>query len=63
MVLLTDKFSSYRIFKPTIIMVTPSYMLSLADSFEKAGIDPRSTSLKIAIHGAEPWTEENACRD
>ncbi len=45
-------------FKPTIIMVTPSYMLSLADSFDKAGIDPRSTSLKIAIHGAEPWTEE-----
>lgn len=45
-------------FKPTIIMVTPSYMLSLADSFDKAGIDPKSTSLKIAIHGAEPWTEE-----
>ncbi|MBL4639372.1 MAG: phenylacetate--CoA ligase [Kordiimonadaceae bacterium] len=45
-------------FKPTIIMVTPSYMLSLAESFEAAGIDPRSTSLKIAIHGAEPWTEQ-----
>lgn len=45
-------------FKPTIIMVTPSYMLALADGFEKAGIDPRTTSLKYAIHGAEPWTEE-----
>lgn len=45
-------------FKPRIIMVTPSYMLSLADSFEKMGIDPRSTSLEIAMHGAEPWTEE-----
>ncbi|MCF8473422.1 MAG: phenylacetate--CoA ligase [Emcibacter sp.] len=45
-------------FKPRIIMVTPSYMLSLADSFEKMGIDPRTTSLEIAMHGAEPWTEE-----
>lgn len=45
-------------FKPRIIMVTPSYMLALADGFEKAGIDPRSTSLEIGIHGAEPWTEE-----
>lgn len=45
-------------FKPRIIMVTPSYMLALADGFEKAGIDPRSTSLEIGIHGAEPWTDE-----
>ena len=45
-------------FKPRIIMVTPSYMLSLADSFEKMGIDPRTTSLEISMHGAEPWTEE-----
>jgi phenylacetate-CoA ligase len=44
-------------FKPRIIMVTPSYMLSLADRFEKMGLDPRDTSLEIAIHGAEPWTE------
>lgn len=45
-------------FKPKIIMVTPSYMLALADTFEQAGIDPKSTSLKIGIHGAEPWTDE-----
>lgn len=45
-------------FKPTIIMVTPSYMLALADAFDKAGVDPRKTSLRVAIHGAEPWTEE-----
>ncbi|NOZ42206.1 MAG: phenylacetate--CoA ligase [Alphaproteobacteria bacterium] len=45
-------------FKPRIIMVTPSYMLSLADSFERKGIDPRSTSLEIGMHGAEPWTNE-----
>ncbi len=45
-------------FKPDIIMVTPSYMLALADGFERLGIDPSSTSLKIGIHGAEPWTAE-----
>lgn len=45
-------------FKPSIIMVTPSYMLALADGFERLGIDPASTSLKIGIHGAEPWTSE-----
>jgi phenylacetate-CoA ligase len=44
-------------FKPEIIMVTPSYMLTLLDEFEKQGVDPRSTSLRIGIFGAEPWTE------
>jgi phenylacetate-CoA ligase len=38
-------------------MVTPSYMLCLLDEFRKRGVDPRSTSLKIGIFGAEPWTE------
>ncbi|MET9384397.1 phenylacetate--CoA ligase PaaK [Streptomyces sp. NPDC002928] len=45
-------------FRPEIIMVTPSYMLTLLDEFEKQGIDPRSSSLKVGIFGAEPWTEE-----
>ncbi|MFE2413331.1 phenylacetate--CoA ligase PaaK [Kitasatospora sp. NPDC059408] len=45
-------------FRPEIIMVTPSYMLTLLDEFEKQGIDPRGTSLRIGIFGAEPWTEE-----
>jgi phenylacetate-CoA ligase len=45
-------------FKPEIIMVTPSYMLTLLDGFEKQGVDPRSTSLRIGIFGAEPWTEQ-----
>ena len=45
-------------FRPEIIMVTPSYMLTLLDEFERQGIDPRSTSLRIGIFGAEPWTEE-----
>jgi phenylacetate-CoA ligase len=44
-------------FEPDIIMVTPSYMLSLVDEFRARGIDPRSSTLKIGIFGAEPWTE------
>ena len=44
-------------FKPDIIMVTPSYMLAIGDEFERQGIDPRKTSLRIGMHGAEPWTE------
>ncbi len=44
-------------FKPDIVMVTPSYMLAIADEFEKQGLDPRRCSLKIGIHGAEPWTD------
>jgi phenylacetate-CoA ligase len=45
-------------FKPTIIMVTPSYMLAIADEMQRQGIDPRATSLRIGIFGAEPWTNE-----
>ncbi|WP_085791609.1 phenylacetate--CoA ligase PaaK [Roseivivax jejudonensis] len=43
-------------FRPDIIMVTPSYMLSILDAFRAAGIDPRESSLKVGIFGAEPWT-------
>jgi phenylacetate-CoA ligase len=43
-------------FAPRIIMVTPSYMLAIAEEMEKQRIDPRSTSLRIGIFGAEPWT-------
>ena len=43
-------------FKPEIIMVTPSYMLAIAEEMERQGIDPRKCSLKIGIFGAEPWT-------
>ncbi|KOU80620.1 MULTISPECIES: phenylacetate--CoA ligase PaaK [Streptomyces] len=45
-------------FRPEVIMVTPSYMLTLMDEMERQGIDPRSTSLRTGIFGAEPWTEE-----
>ncbi len=44
-------------FKPDIIMVTPSYMQVLIEALQKEGIDPRSTSLRTGIFGAEPWTE------
>jgi phenylacetate-CoA ligase len=44
-------------FKPSIIMVTPSYMLTLIEEFERQGIDPAATSLRLGIFGAEPWTE------
>ena len=47
-----------RDFEPDIIMVTPSYMLSVIDEMQVQGIDPRSTSLKVGIFGAEPWTND-----
>jgi phenylacetate-CoA ligase len=47
-------------FRPDIIMVTPSYMLAILDEFHRQGRDPRASSLKIGIFGAEPWT--NAMR-
>lgn len=44
--------------KPRIISATPSYMLALAEALERAGVDPRETSLEIGLHGAEPWSED-----
>ncbi|MCW2287138.1 phenylacetate-CoA ligase [Leucobacter luti] len=44
-------------FQPDAIMCTPSYLLTIADGFERAGLDPRASSLKVAICGAEPWTD------
>jgi phenylacetate-CoA ligase len=43
--------------RPDIMMATPSYMQVLIEELVRQGIDPRSTSLKIGIFGAEPWTE------
>jgi phenylacetate-CoA ligase len=45
-------------FKPQIIMVTPSYMLAIADEFERQGLVAADSSLRIGIFGAEPWTNE-----
>lgn len=44
-------------FDPDIIMVTPSYMLNIADEIIRQGIDPEKMSLRTGIFGAEPWTE------
>lgn len=48
-------------FKPSTIMVTPSYMLAILDEFHAQGKDPRASSLEVGIFGAEPWT--NAMRE
>ncbi len=47
-----------RDFQPSIIMVTPSYMLAIVDEMRRQGIDPASTSLQVGIFGAEPWTND-----
>ena len=47
-------------FAPRIMMVPPSYMLSILDEFRRQSLDPRLCSLKVGIFGAEPWT--NAMR-
>lgn len=44
-------------FKPSIIMVTPSYMLNVIEEFQRQGLDPAASSLKVGIFGAEPWTD------
>jgi phenylacetate-CoA ligase len=44
-------------FEPDIVMVTPSYMLAIADEFDRQGIDARACSLRLGIFGAEPWGE------
>ncbi len=43
--------------RPDILMATPSYALTLAEAFVRQGLDPRESSLRIGIFGAEPWTE------
>lgn len=45
-------------FKPDAILVTPSYMLTIVDAMERAGIDPADTSLRTGVFGAEPWTDQ-----
>ncbi|MBI3093355.1 MAG: phenylacetate--CoA ligase [Rhodocyclales bacterium] len=45
-------------FKPTVIMATPSYVLTIADEMIKQGLNPRGTSLRVGVFGAEPWTNE-----
>jgi phenylacetate-CoA ligase len=44
-------------FQPSIIMVTPSYMLNIVEEFKRQGLDPAASSLEVGIFGAEPWTD------
>ena len=44
-------------FGARVVLMTPSYMLAIADEFERQGVDPRKTAMRIGIFGAEPWTE------
>ena len=44
--------------RPRVIMVTPTYMLTILDEFNRAGLSARESSLEIGIFGAEPWTEQ-----
>jgi phenylacetate-CoA ligase len=45
-------------FRPDVIMLTPSYMLTVIDEFVRQGLDPAASSLQVGIFGAEPWTEQ-----
>lgn len=55
----TDKqISLIQDFAPDAILCTPTYLLTIGDAMQRMGLDPRSTSLKVAVLGAEPWTEE-----
>jgi len=41
-----------------VLVCTPSYALTLAETARELGMDPRRLSLKFGHFGAEPWTEE-----
>ena len=44
-------------FKPTFILCTPSYALTLAEFMEENNVSADTLSLKAGFFGAEPWTE------
>jgi phenylacetate-CoA ligase len=46
-----------REFGARVVLMTPSYMLAIADEFERQGVDPRDTAMRLGLFGAEPWTE------
>ena len=52
----TKQVQLIRDFEPDVIMCTPSYLMTIADCMAEQGIDPRSTTLKAGVLGAEPWT-------
>ena len=42
--------------RPDVLTCTPSYAVHLGEACAAAGVEP--TSLKVGVHGAEPWTHE-----
>lgn len=44
-------------FKSTVLTCTPSYALFMAEEAREMGIDPRESTLRIGILGAEPWSD------
>jgi len=46
-----------REFGARVVLMTPSYMLAIADEFARQGVDPRDTAMRVGLFGAEPWTE------
>src|SRR5205814_2166137 len=43
--------------RPDVLTCTPSYAIYLGEAFAAAGVAPGGTSLKVGVHGAEPWSE------
>ena len=46
-----------RDFRPQLIASTPSYMLVIADEFERQGYSARDCSLRAGLFGGEPWSD------
>lgn len=45
-------------FKTTALHAIPSYAIRLAEVFQEEGLDPKGTTLKTLVIGAEPHTDE-----
>ncbi len=47
-----------RELRPTVLLCTPSYSLTIADELQRQGLRPGDTALRVGLFGAEPWTNE-----
>ena len=43
--------------RPSIVMMTPSYFLTIGDEFARQGLHLAASPVEVGIFGAEPWTE------
>jgi phenylacetate-CoA ligase len=50
-----------RDLRPDVLTCTPSYAVHLGEALAAAGVEREEISLRVGIHGAEPWTD--AMRD